>query len=109
MTEASSSEETKTVTVDSDQLARLLSTVEDLSKKVESLQNELEASHSTGTVQDLVGQSGKQEAVLHTIQRMNMSRGIMEDLKRTKTDKVVDLAVDAAILNYKQHPPKHRM
>ncbi len=109
MTEASSSEETKTVTVDSEQLAELLSTIQNLSKKVDSLQNELDANRSTGTVQDLVGQSGKQEAVLHTIQRMNMSRGIMEDLKRTKTDKVVDLAVDAAILNYKQHPPKHRM
>ncbi len=109
MVEKSSNGEDVGVNVSSEQLAELLSTIQNLSKKVDTLQNELEVSRSTGTVVDIVDQADRQEAILHTIQRMNTSKNLYEELRKKQTDKVVDLAVDAAILNYKQHPPKHRI
>lgn len=108
MVEVSSNGEESEVTIDANQLADLLSTIQNLSKKVDSLQNELEANRSTGTVQDVIGDVGRQEAILHTIQRMNTSKNLFDEMKKKATDKVVDLAADAAILDYKQNPPKHR-
>lgn len=109
MSDASSTEEEKLVTIDANQLAELLGAVKDLSKEVDSLKNELEASRASGTVDGMINDSNRQEAVMHTLRRMNISKDVVKELRDAQTDKVVDLAADAAILNYKQHPPKHRM
>ena len=110
MSEEDSTEETPTmVSMPAEQFSEMMRMMQELSQKADVLQGELDALKvERGSVSELVDQGDRQEAVMHTIRRASQSREMFKQQRLDEALQYVELAVDAAILDYKQNPPKHR-
>jgi len=106
--ESNSQEESKPITLTAEQFSEMMGTIQELTKKVDTLQHELETQRESGSVEDLLGISAKQEVVSLTKARIQNLRAIAEESNRAKAEPHVDLAARAAIEEFKQYPPKHR-
>lgn len=103
-----SQEESKPVTLSAEQFSQMMGTIQELTKKVDTLQHELESQRESGSVEDLLDISAKQEVVSLTKARIENLRAIVDDRNRTRSEPFVDLAARAAIKDWKDNPPKHR-
>lgn len=107
--ESNTPEESNPVTLSAEQFSEMMTTIQELSKKVDVLQSELDTTRVEGGGRlDLIAEGDKQQAVMHTIRQANMSKEMFRQQKLEEASQSVDLAVEAAILDYKRNPPKHR-
>ncbi|GAI53207.1 unnamed protein product [marine sediment metagenome] len=106
--ESNSQEESKPITLSAEQFSQMMGTIQELTQKVDTLQHELESQKASGSPEDLLGISEKQEVVSLTKARIENLRAIADDSKRRRAEPYVELASKAAIEDFKQNPPKHR-
>lgn len=106
--ESNSQEEPKAITLSAEQFSEMMSTIQDLTRKVDVLQHELDTRKESGSVEDLLGISERQEVISLTKARIQNLRAIAEESNRIRAEPFIELAAKAAIEDWRQNPPKHR-
>jgi len=106
--ESNSQEESKPITLSAEQFSEMMGTIQELTRKVDVLQHELDTQRKSGSVEDLLGISERQEVISHTKARIENLRAIADESNRLRAEPFIELAARAAIEDWKQNPPKHR-
>ena len=99
----------KMVMIPEDKLSELLSQMKQLGQQVDLLQNQVEASKSAPQVDRSISDGGSQEAILHTLSRIKNAREMQNMQTRSKSEDMIELAVDYALADFMKNPPKNRM
>lgn len=99
----------KLVMIPEDKLAELMSQMTLLGQQVDFLKNQVEASKSAPQVDRSIGDGGSQEAILHTLSRIKNAREMQNMQIKSKSEDMIELAVDYALADFMKNPPKNRM
>lgn len=86
--------------------------IQELLVEVATLKGELDDLRSRGSVptQEMADLSDedREEAVFHTLKKIQSGKEERKLSKMRDVDRILGIAADIAIKDYKQHPPKHR-
>lgn len=99
----------KLIMIPEDQLAQLMSQMTILGQQVDFLKNQVEANKSAPSVDRSISDGGSQEAIMHTLSRIKNAREMQNMQIRTKSEDMIELAVDYALADFMKNPPKNRM
>ena len=97
------------VTLSMEQFSQLMQNMTTLAQQVDALKSELEVQRSSvPQSSNPIPDAGTEEAVMHTMRKIGQAREMIKEQNLAKARESIDLAVEAALIDFRKNPPKGR-